>query len=540
MKHGHHSRRKKAAPRAARAAEPEDSSEEDFMTGARGVHIVFVPELFSHPRSHLWLEPARPILPLLRKLAGRLTQDDVRCFVGSLPWTRLEGLSNEEALEHFFEAPWSMWGAFWDDLIASPDIFKYLDYWLDYFGIGFLLFPVGRESTPMLDRWMSCEVPSRILSRIIFVSFDGGASGLRLESGFEFVNFPSEYQKLLLLLEGPVGASLPPTDTGDVSWGALAALWLRRIMRRATESQDLRSEEDYAGALRVRSEVFLGAATPRVVAPGGEFVARFAAYVQDFRQQVGSIFAKEAPKSEALLDLASCRWRVGTKVSVRLSARDLTIKTGTQSFTWNGEYETLRFDVEVPPDCRETQAVLKFDVAIDGVIISTLRPEIEINKDGAAGRAAGVETTEVRSPRSAFASYATGDRRSVLGRVRSLQIHTGIDVFLDCLSVRPGEEWKPEIVRQIREREIFWLFWSRRASKSNWVEWEWRQALAAKTLRGIQPHPLEPSDVAPPPPELADLQFGTAYESYLVSLRESWFKYKLHRLRESVGRLLRN
>jgi TIR domain len=287
----------------------------------------------------------------------------------------------------------------------------------------------------------------------------------------------------------------------------------------------------------VQTEVFLGAATPRVVVPGSEFVARFAAYVEKFRQQVSTIFAKEAPRSESLLDLASCRWQVGTKVSVRLSARDLTVKTEPQSFTWNGEYETLRFDVEVPPDCRATQAVLKFDIMIDGMIIATLRPEIEISKALAAGQAAAIETTEVRSPRSAFASYATTDRRNVLGRVRSLQIHTGIDVFFDCLSIRPGEQWKSEIVKQIRDREIFWLFWSRRARKSNWVEWEWRQALDAKTLRGIQPHPLEPSDLAPPPPELEDLQFGSAYECYLVTLQESWFKYKLHRIKETVGRL---
>jgi hypothetical protein len=290
----------------------------------------------------------------------------------------------------------------------------------------------------------------------------------------------------------------------------------------------------------VQTEVFLAAATPRVVVPGTDFVARFAAYVEKFRQQVSTIFAKEAPRSEALLDLGTCRWRVGTQVSVRLSARSLIVKPGTQSFTWQGQYEMLRFDVEVPPDCRATQAVLKFDIVIDGVIIATLRPEIEITRSPEAGRAMTVETTEIRSPRSAFASYATRDRRSVLGRVRSLQIHTGIDVFFDCLSIRPGEQWKREIVNQIRSREVFWLFWSRRARKSDWVEWEWRQALAAKSLRGIQPHPLEPSDVAPPPPELAELQFGTAYECYLGTLQESWFKYKLHRIKDSLSRLFRN
>jgi hypothetical protein len=72
---------------------------------------------------------------------------------------------------------------------------------------------------------------------------------------------------------------------------------------------------------------------------------------------------------------------------------------------------------------------------------------------------------------------------------------------------------------EIVSRDIFWLFWSREAMKSPWVEWEWRTALAAKTIDGIQPHPLEPSDLAPAPEELSALQFGTIYEWYTHHLR---------------------
>ena len=50
----------------------------------------------------------------------------------------------------------------------------------------------------------------------------------------------------------------------------------------------------------------------------------------------------------------------------------------------------------------------------------------------------GVAVTEQIAPKSAFASYAKQDRRDVLSRVRSLQIFTGIDVFLDCRRARDG------------------------------------------------------------------------------------------------------
>src|SRR5205085_1778920 len=104
-----------------------------------------------------------------------------------------------------------------------------------------------------------------------------------------------------------------------------------------------------------------------------------------------------------------------------------------------------------------------------------------------------------------FASYSSVDRDQVLGRIRSLQIVTDIDVFVDCLSLRPGEEWKPQLHEEMHKRDIFWLFWSRSAMASEFVEWEWHTAYAKKGKKFIQPHPLEPTDLAPPPKELKDL-----------------------------------
>jgi hypothetical protein len=59
--------------------------------------------------------------------------------------------------------------------------------------------------------------------------------------------------------------------------------------------------------------------------------------------------------------------------------------------------------------------------------------------------------------------------------------------------------------------------------KSPWVDWEWRTALATKSITGIQPHPLEPAQLAPPPKELSDLQFGSMYEWYILHLRKTRF-----------------
>jgi hypothetical protein len=277
-----------------------------------------------------------------------------------------------------------------------------------------------------------------------------------------------------------------------------------------------------------REEVLLGVSAPRTVYPGAAFVARFAAYTHAYRDKILRILETEAPSAHHRLDLDSCRWRRNTRVTVRLVATAARVLNPVQTFYWNGRWNLLRFDVELANEEVSECTVLRFDIAVEGLPMISIRPEIEVRDKTdavtARKRSLWVERT---APKSAFASYAQGDRREVLGRVRSLQIFTGIDVFLDCLSLRPGEKWKVKLQAEIRDREIFWLFWSRRARNSKWVDWEWRTALAAKTLNGIQPHPLESMELAPPPEELSDFQFGAMYEWYMSELRESWHSHLL-------------
>lgn len=78
-------------------------------------------------------------------------------------------------------------------------------------------------------------------------------------------------------------------------------------------------------------------------------------------------------------------------------------------------------------------------------------------------------------------------------------------------SLNPGEKWKPSLEREIRDRDLFMLFWSVYAKESQWVTWEWRTALRYRGVDGIEPHPLDPVQEAEPPEELRDLHFNDRY-----------------------------
>jgi hypothetical protein len=111
---------------------------------------------------------------------------------------------------------------------------------------------------------------------------------------------------------------------------------------------------------------------------------------------------------------------------------------------------------------------------------------------------------------SGFASYASKDRQRVLDRTSEI-CRSGFDLWMDCLDLRPGETWKAELEKQIKNRDLFLLFWSANAKKSKWVRWEWKTALKARGISGIDPHPLDPVSEAKPPRELDKLHFGDPY-----------------------------
>jgi hypothetical protein len=266
------------------------------------------------------------------------------------------------------------------------------------------------------------------------------------------------------------------------------------------------AESPTAGVPPEPEPVLLGAAAPRVVKPGDEFTARFVAYVKAVEEEVREMLEKLSTRSEAVLGVQECRWQMGTPVTMRLSGRGLAIDPPEQTFVWKGNRNLLEFDVAVPADAADGTVVLKFDVLIDGIVVARLRLDVAISSR--AGIAA--QATVVAEPaHTAFASYSLVDRDRVLDRVAAVRIAAGLDIFLDCLDLRPSEEWKPQLDAEIRGRDLFLLFWSAHAKESKWVTWEWQTALHDKGKEQMQIHPLEPN--VKPPEELADLHFGDVY-----------------------------
>jgi hypothetical protein len=83
-----------------------------------------------------------------------------------------------------------------------------------------------------------------------------------------------------------------------------------------------------------------------------------------------------------------------------------------------------------------------------------------------------------------------------------------VDVFVDVLTLRESSRWESELMEEVPTKDLFCLFWSAAASRSQWVEKEWKCALATRGLDYIHPVPLADPRIVPPPTELSGKHFG--------------------------------
>jgi molecular chaperone DnaK (HSP70) len=197
----------------------------------------------------------------------------------------------------------------------------------------------------------------------------------------------------------------------------------------------------------------------------------------------------------------------GVALYVRLHFPDLVVENPEAVILWAGEIGTVSFLVSVPPDNADGRRTGWITVHWEGClqiarvplqILVTARPEAQ---------------TRISQPverlHKAFASYASDDRDEVLHRIQGMQkIVPDLEVFMDVAKLRSGDDWEARLWRVIPEQDVFYLFWSRAARGSTWVEKEWRCALKARGLSFIDPVPLEPPDVAEPPEELKKKHFN--------------------------------
>jgi molecular chaperone DnaK len=254
--------------------------------------------------------------------------------------------------------------------------------------------------------------------------------------------------------------------------------------------------------------VHFSVTAPPVVAPGSSFVLDVWAHLEEQRAEVvrraretvagGLIYVKEK---------GPVRIARGTILTVRVQAEGLVIADPQDTILWEGTIGTATFPVQVPADAQRGARAADVRFYVEGLEVAKLHFVLTVGE--ATGTAQTLQAEQSRH-RKAFASYASEDRDDVLSIIQGIQKgNPGLDMFFAEASLRSGERWQERLWEEIDRRDIFYLFWSLAASRSDWVRKEWRCAYERRGVGFIDPVPLIAPDLVPPPQELAgELHFN--------------------------------
>lgn len=202
-------------------------------------------------------------------------------------------------------------------------------------------------------------------------------------------------------------------------------------------------------------------------------------------------------------------------ITVMLRLPDFEVEEAVETLGWNGDIRNVGFMVKAPSSLPPGLYPGSVKLLQNSVPFASIWFDLQVGDQAGAAPPAGDLRGRVERIARGFASYASDDRAEVLRRVQGMRA-TGVDVFVDVMGLRTGEDWEPALYRQIDLSDGLFLFWSRRARESKWVEREWRYALAKYGADFINPVALEDPRLVKPPGDLASKHFNDMVLAFIA------------------------
>lgn len=315
---------------------------------------------------------------------------------------------------------------------------------------------------------------------------------------------PSFEVREILMMTGLMASFLPIYDTLDEG--------LERFRSRGIPSFSI--EEPMADEEPEEDEVNFLAYYPKEVTVEKWYTVLVYAFVssaleairqdaQQFKDEIGEM--REAKSA------TSARLARGTEVTVVPSCEGVTFNPERVSFKWLEEHHRVRFRMQAGASLAGLAGNATVTVYVGPVIVATLKLGMLFNEtvaDSVPVRSDEVVTRMHRQD-EIFMSYSHRDTDIVLNCHKAYKA-LGFTVLIDRETLRSGQNWNDELMHMIERADIFQLFWSENAKKSEYVQQEWQHALQCKKEGGfIRPVYWE-KPIPEPPSELADIHFDFA------------------------------
>jgi TIR domain len=272
-----------------------------------------------------------------------------------------------------------------------------------------------------------------------------------------------------------------------------------------------RLEEIVPGPRRIAQDVDLTVFAPIAAPPREEVIVQVIFHTPEREIEAQSRASKVDADAQTLASVPlTIQLRVGDNIKVTLESDGLTISEPVQTANWNGRLVCVYFTARMPRHDGIVRPRLR--VFVNGVPAGTVVFKISVEWNPRDQSPSPVEGGG-RAFRRPFLSYASEDRVQVLKAAQLLGA-LKIQCFQDVLSLSPGERWERRLYEEIDRSDLFLLFWSRSAQKSEWVIREAEYALKrlqeapADRQLEIVPVLLEGPPAPLPPASLNGIHFN--------------------------------
>jgi len=251
-------------------------------------------------------------------------------------------------------------------------------------------------------------------------------------------------------------------------------------------------------------QVYFTVTAPAAVAPKARFIVNLWAHLEAQRKEVLKR-AREARPDTRLTAATEGALAIepDTDLDVRLEIDDCSVEPGQKTIHWTGAIAGAGFVATVNEGAAEGEKVGTAFVYVNGIERASVPFMLKVGREATADESI---LASARAYEKAFASYAHEDVDEVLLIIRGLQHDCPhLTIIQDEAAASSGRiMWAKLLEEQILACDVLYLFWSREAAKSEWVNKEWRFGFEKKGRRFIDPLPLDRTD---PPQELGPWQF---------------------------------
>ncbi len=202
---------------------------------------------------------------------------------------------------------------------------------------------------------------------------------------------------------------------------------------------------------------------------------------------------------------------MGTEITLAPHAPGLQFRPAMMRITWKRTWERADFQVRAEGDnAADSMVEASIGCYAGPLLLAEVRLPIRIGdaKSSQQREPSPILASRAKAFQAIFASYSHSDT-SLVEAVEAACRALGIDYLRDVMTLKSGQDWSEELLGLIEEADVFQLFWSWAASRSPYVEQEWRHALQQRSEKGqsfIRPVYWE-EDLPPVPERLAAIHF---------------------------------